>query len=241
MIRPTRAVWALGALGVLAAACSGSDGFDPRSASNDDASAATTTAATTDDASAATATDACPPAEGTDTVTREFSAEPPFCLDPAAAYSATISTSAGDITIDLDQDAAPRTVNSFVFLARNNYFDDTICHRVVRDFVVQCGDPTATGTGGPGYLLVDELPEPGSYEIGSLAMANSAQPDTNGSQFFIVSGEDGVALPPQYSLFGQVAAEDLDVIASMNARAPTDGGQSPTEEIRILDVEIVES
>ncbi|WP_206537618.1 peptidylprolyl isomerase [Ilumatobacter nonamiensis] len=183
----------------------------------------------------------CPPVDGTDTVTQQFDAEPPFCLDPDTTYSAVLTTSSGDVTIEFDQDAAPLAVNSFVFLARNNYFDDTICHRVVADFVVQCGDPTGTGTGGPGYLFDDELPAPGSYEVGSVAMAHIPQPDTNGSQFFIISGPSGVALPPEYSLFGQVPDESLPVVDAMNALAPTDGSQVPTEEIRILDVEIIES
>ncbi|MGA9277077.1 peptidylprolyl isomerase [Ilumatobacter sp.] len=222
------------ALAVVTAGCSGSGDATP----SDDT--VENSAAVADGGSAATA-DACPPADGTDTVTQEFAGEPPFCLDPDVQYSAVVTTSSGDITIDLDQTAAPLTVNNFVFLARNNYFDDTICHRVVQDFVVQCGDPTGTGSGGPGYRFADELPEPGSYEVGSIAMANISQPDTNGSQFFIVTGEHGVALPPAYSLFGQVPADDLDVVESMNALSPTDGSQTPTEEIRILDVEIIES
>ncbi len=156
------------------------------------------------------------------------------------SYSALVETSAGDITIDLDQAAAPEAVNSFVFLARNNYFDDTICHRVIQEFVVQCGDPTATGTGGPGYRFADELPEAGAYELGSIAMANSG-PDTNGSQFFIISGPNGVALPPLYSHFGQVPEDDLGVVADMNALGSADGSGVPTEEIRILDVTITQT
>jgi len=173
-------------------------------------------------------------------VTQQFAAAPPFCLDPDATYSALVATSSGDITIELDQVAAPEAVNSFVFLARNNYFDDTICHRVIQDFVVQCGDPTGTGTGGPGYRFVDELPEAGSYEIGSIAMANSG-PDTNGSQFFIISGPNGAALPPLYSLFGQVPAADLGVVAEMNALGSADSSGVPSEELRIVDVTITQS
>jgi len=128
-----------------------------------------------------------------------------------------------------------------VFLARNNYFDDTACHRVIQDFVAQCGDPTATGRGGPGYQFDDELPEAGAYEVGSIAMANSG-PDTNGSQFFIISGPNGAALPPLYSLFGAVSGDgDLDVVAEMNARGSLDPSGIATEEVRILDVEIIES
>jgi len=232
MRRNTAIASTIVALAPLAAACGGSDDSGPVTAPPQD---------TAPLEEPATDAGRCPPAEGTDTVTQQFDAEPPFCLDPDVTYSAVVSTSSGDVTIDLDQTAAPLAVNSFVFLARNNYFDDTICHRVVQDFVVQCGDPTGTGTGGPGYLFDDELPAPGSYEIGSVAMAHIPEPDTNGSQFFIISGPNGVALPPEYSLFGQVGAEDLGVVESMNALAPTDGSQSPTEEIRILDVEIIES
>ena len=93
------------------------------------------------------------------------------------------------------------TVNNFVYLARNGYYDETPCHRIIPEFVVQCGDPTGTGTGNPGYSIDDELPEAGEYVLGSLAMANSG-PDTNGSQFFIIIGEQGEQLPPDYSLFG---------------------------------------
>lgn len=231
-VRAATAVFA--ALAFVVAGCGGSDDSAPVETSPDTVTSST-------DTEPDTAEEACPPAEGTDTVTRQFDAAPPFCLDPDVAYSALLTTSSGEITIDLDQAAAPLAVNSFVFLARNNYFDDTICHRVIQDFVVQCGDPTGTGTGGPGYLFADELPEPGTYEIGSIAMAHIPEPDTNGSQFFIITGENGVALPPEYSLFGQVPDDDLGVVESMNALSPTDGSQSPTEEIRILDVEIIES
>ncbi|MEL6894466.1 MAG: peptidylprolyl isomerase, partial [Actinomycetota bacterium] len=82
--------------------------------------------------------DGCPPIEGTDAQTQEFAEAPPFCLDPAIAYTAVVTTNLGTIEIDLDQELAPTTVNSFVFLARNNYFDDTVCHRIIQEFVVQC-------------------------------------------------------------------------------------------------------
>ena len=126
---------------------------------------------------------------------QQFDSAPPMCLDPGATYQAIVTTNMGEFTIDLDAEAAPQTVNNFVFLARNVYYDDTPCHRIITDFVVQCGDPTGTGTGGPGYEFADELPEAGAYQLGSIAMANSG-PDTNGSQFFIITGEQGVALPP---------------------------------------------
>lgn len=181
--------------------------------------------------------DGCPPIEGTEEQTQQFDEAPPFCLDPAIAYTAVVTTNLGTIEIELDQEQAPNTVNSFVFLARNNYFDDTICHRIIQDFVVQCGDPTATGTGGPGYTTNDELPEAGEYQLGSLAMANSG-PDTQGSQFFIISGPQGEALPPAYSLFGQTTDDGLDIVADMNARGSLDGSGTPQAEVRILAIQI---
>ena len=110
-----------------------------------------------------------------------------------------MTTNKGAYTIALDAAAAPLTVNNFVVLARYHYFDNTICHRAIPQFAVQCGDPTGTGSGGPGYAFADELPAAGSYKVGSIAMANSG-PDTNGSQFFIITGDNGVALPPDYTL-----------------------------------------
>ena len=130
-------------------------------------------------------------------------------IDPTKRYTADMQTSKGQMTIALDPNAAPRTVNSFVFLARNGYYDGVIFHRIIPGFMAQGGDPTGTGTGGPGYQFADELPAAGRYEIGSIAMAN-AGPNTNGSQFFIISGQDGVRLPPSYSLFGKVVAGARD-------------------------------
>ena len=132
---------------------------------------------------------------------------------------------------------APRTVNSFVFLARYHFFDGITFHRIIPGFVVQGGDPTGTGTGGPGYRFADELPQPGRYEIGSLAMAN-AGPDTNGSQFFIISGAQGTALPPLYSLFGQAVA-GLDVLAAIEATGSPSG--KPTAGVVIESVTIAEA
>ena len=199
------------------------------------------TDATVDQIDTATeATVGCPPVEGSDDQIQSFDGPPPMCLDPDATYSAKITTTVGEVTVDLDQEQAPNAVNNFVFLARYNYFDDTECHRVIQGFVAQCGDPTATGTGGPGYEFDDELPPAGDYEIGSLAMANSG-PDTNGSQFFIISGESGAQLPPSYSLFGSVVESDLGVVTELDALGSLDQSGVSTEEIRIIDVEIIES
>jgi len=179
----------------------------------------------------------CPAADGSSPKRQRFDGPPPMCIDPARRYTARVETSKGTMTIALDAVGAPRTVNNFVFLARYHYFDGTVFHRVIPGFVVQGGDPTGTGTGGPGYRFADELPPPGRYELGSLAMAN-AGPDTNGSQFFVVSGPDGTRLPPQYSLFGKVVA-GLDTVAAIDA-VGTRSGQ-PTEHVTIESVTIVES
>jgi len=185
----------------------------------------------------------CAPTDGSGDQVREFASAPKLCIDPTKTYTALISTNKGDLTVVLDPTKAPGTVNNFVNLARSKYFDDTVCHRAIPTFVVQCGDPTATGAGGPGYAIADELPAAGEYKLGSLAMANSG-PNTNGSQFFIISGEQGMTLPPSYSLFGQVTA-GLDTTLPLLDKAgnsdPVSNGVPPKEEIRIISVQITES
>ena len=161
-----------------------------------------------------------------------------MCIDPSRRYTAELSTSLGDLTIALDPVAAPATVNNSVVLARYHYYDGLVFHRVIKGFMCQGGDPQGTGTGGPGYKFDDELPKPGRYEIGSLAMANSG-PNTNGSQFFIVSGRSGVGLPPSYSLFGKVV-KGLDVVATMEG-VSTDRNDRPTEDLVINSVTITEA
>jgi cyclophilin family peptidyl-prolyl cis-trans isomerase len=185
----------------------------------------------------------CPAADGSAAQQREFTAAPPLCIDPAKSYTALVSTNHGDFTIELDPAAAPTTVNNFVVLARYHYFDDTICHRIIPGFVVQCGDPDGTGTGGPGYTIPDELPVAGAYQVGSLAMANSG-PDTNGSQFFVITGDDGAGLPPSYSLFGQVTDGLDDTIVALDALGNPDeaaNGVPPLEEVRIESITITEA
>jgi cyclophilin family peptidyl-prolyl cis-trans isomerase len=178
-----------------------------------------------------------PAADGSSPKRQKFSAEPPMCIDPAKRYTATMITSKGTMVIALDPIAAPRTVNNFVFLARYHYYDGIVFHRVIPGFVLQGGDPEGTGRGGPGYRFADELPKPGRYEIGSLAMAN-AGPGTNGSQFFVISGPDGARLPPQYSLFGAVVSGG-DVVAAIDAIGTRSG--TPTEKVVIESVTIEES
>jgi cyclophilin family peptidyl-prolyl cis-trans isomerase len=168
---------------------------------------------------------------------QQWDAPPETTIDPDRRYTAEMVTSHGSMTISLDPAAAPKTVNSFVFLARQGFYDGVVFHRVIPGFVLQGGDPTGTGTGGPGYRFEDELPPPGRYEIGSLAMAN-AGPNTNGSQFFVISGPDGVRLPPQYSLFGKVV-RGIDTVTAIDALG-TRGG-TPKERVVIESVTITES
>ena len=190
------------------------------------------------DADAVASDPECPPLEGTSEQLQTFDAPPPMCLDPNASYQALVVTNKGEFTIDLDQDKAPETTNSFVFLARNQYFDNTVCHRIIPGFVVQCGDPTATGTGGPGYTIIDEPPAAGEYQIGSIAMANTGAPNSGGSQFFIITGEQGAALPPQYSLFGEVIDGFDGTVVSMEAAGTATG--DPSEPIEIQSITIIQ-
>jgi cyclophilin family peptidyl-prolyl cis-trans isomerase len=183
------------------------------------------------------ATPAPPAPDGSSPKQQRFDTAPPMIIDPAKQYTAEMVTSKGTMTIALDPAGAPKTVNNFVFLARYHYFDGIHFHRVIPGFVLQGGDPEGSGRGGPGYRFEDELPKPGRYEVGSLAMAN-AGPNTNGSQFFVISGPDGVRLPPQYSLFGKVV-KGLDTVASIDAIGSRGG--TPAERVVIESVTITES
>ncbi len=161
-----------------------------------------------------------------------------MCIDPSKTYTAEMATSMGSMTIVLDAAAAPKTVNNFVSLARYHYYDGLVFHRIIQGFMCQGGCPEGSGRGGPGYRFEDELPKPGRYELGSVAMAN-AGPNTNGSQFFIVSGPSGQGLPPQYSLFGKVVA-GLDIVDAME-KVPTGAGDRPNTDVVINSVTITES
>jgi peptidylprolyl isomerase len=161
-------------------------------------------------------------------------------IDPGRRYSATLRTSEGDLVVDLLAEEAPKTVNNFVFLAREGYYDGTPFHRIIKDFMVQTGDPTGTGAGGPGYRFEDE-PVHLRYTKGIVAMAN-AGPSTNGSQFFIVHGRE-VNLPPKYTIFGRVreGLEALDKIAGTPvAPAPSGERSRPQREVRLESVSIDE-
>lgn len=142
----------------------------------------------------------------------EMANAPDMNIDLATIYTVTIATDKGDIVMDLDPRLAPRTVNNFVSLARDGFYDGLTFHRVVPNFVIQGGCPIGNGTGGPGYKFADE-PVQGNYRDGAVAMANSG-PDTNGSQFFICLG-DQMGLPKQYNLFGHTVA-GLDVVSRIS-------------------------
>ena len=185
----------------------------------------------------------CPPTDASADQRREFADAHQLCIDPAKSYTANFDTTQGSFTVQLLPERAPGAVNNFVSLARWKYFDGTKCHRVIEDFVVQCGDPTATGSGGPGYSFADELPSAGEYTIGSLAMANSG-PNTNGSQFFVITGVSGTSLPPNYTLFGQVTAGLDTAVAAMAALFnpdPAANGVPPAADIILNSVTISEA
>lgn len=140
-------------------------------------------------------------------------ANPDQVIEAGKSYEATIATSKGDIVIKLHADQAPKSVNNFVFLARDGFYDGLKFHRVVDDFVIQGGCPDGTGRGGPGYRFEDEAVQ-GEYVPGAVAMANSG-PNTNGSQFFICTVDDRHKLAKSYNLFGQVV-KGMDVVTSIN-------------------------
>lgn len=165
----------------------------------------------------------------------QYASPPEMDIDPSKTYKAVISTNHGDITVHLFPGQAPNTVNNFVFLANDGYYDGVIFHRVIKGFMIQGGDPTGTGTGGPGYKFADELEASRShgYKKGTVAMAN-AGPNTNGSQFFIMHTDYG--LPPQYSVFG-TTVDGHDVIDSI-ATIETGRGDRPVDDVVINSVTV---
>ena len=168
-------------------------------------------------------------------MSKQYGSPPPLTIDGAHAYTATIETSAGTMTAQLLPGEAPLAVNNFVFLARDAFYDGVVFHRVIRGFMIQGGDPTGTGRGGPGYRFADE-PVRLPYRRGTLAMAN-AGPNTNGSQFFIMHAD--YALPPSYTIFGRLT-EGLDVLDAI-AAAPTGAQDRPAHPVTIRTVTIGEA
>ena len=177
----------------------------------------------------------CPNPDGSGPKIQQFTSAPQICIDPEKRYSARFTTSKGEFVVALDAVRAPKTVNNFVFLARYHYYEGVVFHRIIPGFVVQGGDPTGTGTGGPGYTIPDELPKAGAYKIGTVAMANTGAPHTGGSQFFIVVGKSGTQLPPSYSIFGQVTS-GMNVVQAIAADGSASG--TPTKVHKMISVTI---
>ena len=170
---------------------------------------------------------------------KQYSAPPPMTIDPDKKITATMRTSSGTIVFDLFPSDAPKTVNNFVFLSREGFYDGVIFHRILKGFMLQGGDPTGTGTGGPGYRFDDE-PVTRDYLPGTLAMANSG-PNTNGSQFFVMHERGD--LPKNYTICGLVA-QGIDVVDTI-ANLPVTGGSSgerstPVNPPTIEGIEITE-
>jgi cyclophilin family peptidyl-prolyl cis-trans isomerase len=161
-------------------------------------------------------------------------------IDTTQAYAADLVTDSGTIHVQLFASESPRTVNNFVFLARQHFYDGTIFHRVIQNFMIQGGDPTGTGMGGPGYTFADELPPKHPYASGIVCMAN-AGPNTNGSQFFICSGDGCASLPPSYTEFGMVTtgAEVVTAIAAAPV-GPSGSGEmsAPKQPVHVRSVTI---
>jgi len=172
----------------------------------------------------------------------QWSSPPPMTIDQNKQYTATIKTNYGDIEVQLFPKDAPVTVNNFVFLDRQGFYNGVKFHRVVKGFVIQGGDPTGTGAGGPGYRFADEKISK-DYVAGTLAMANAGA-DTNGSQFFITLADLSGRLPKNYTIFGQVTA-GLDVVKNIGnvpvkAKVPGAEVSSPTVDVHIDSITIQE-
>jgi len=197
-------------------------------ASDSAAPSTTSTAAAAGDcaypASGQPAVDVTPPAPGTER--------------PTGSVPVTLDTSAGEISMTLTGDRTPCTVESFVSLAQQQYFTNTSCHRLTTQgiFVLQCGDPTGSGRGGPGYTFADEVDGSETYPAGTVAMANTGRPGTNGSQFFLVYADS--TLPPSYTVFGTLTPDGLATVQKIAEAGVSGGGAdgTPATPVEITDV-----
>jgi cyclophilin family peptidyl-prolyl cis-trans isomerase len=227
----------------LLAACGEDDGIEtPSGAGSTSGEPTATVGSASTDATATTGNIA-----GGETATSgegetqmQWNQPPAMALEQGKDYSAVIKTSKGDIVVDLYESDAPNTVNNFVFLAQQGYYANVPFHRIISGFMIQTGDPTGTGAGGPGYKFADELPTNLNYTRGTLAMAN-AGPNTNGSQFFICHADLTNGLPKNYSIFGTVTEgmDVVDAIANVPVGASRSGEMSnPKEPVSIESVEI---
>lgn len=207
----------------------------------------TTGGTATPSASASTSTSTASPAAAT-TGGKQWSKAPDMMIDTNKTYQAEVTTSKGNFTIDLYAKEAPKTVNNFVFLSKEGFYNNVTFHRIIKTFMIQTGDPKGTGMGGPGYKFADELKTTHTYEPGTVAMANSG-PNTNGSQFFICSGADCASLNkmPNYSIFGKVTADSMATITKIAEtpveRDPNGADSSPSkpkEKVTINTISIKE-
>jgi cyclophilin family peptidyl-prolyl cis-trans isomerase len=186
----------------------------------------------------------CPQSPYTRVNNDAWSSAPAMAINTSTTYYATFNTTAGTFVVALNPKIAPQTVNNFVFLAQHGYYNCIIFHRVIPGFMIQGGDPTGTGTGGPGYTIADEFPAKGNptYPLYSIAMANTGAAHSGGSQFFIVTGTSGETLSNSYTLFGQTISgtNAIDIIsADGDANASTDQTGTSLKIIqRILTVTI---
>lgn len=178
---------------------------------------------------------------GDDDKKAEKPSTPAMKIDQAKTYTATFETSEGTIVAELDAKTAPVATNNFVSLARDGFYDGTNFHRIVKDFMIQGGDPKGDGTGGPGYTVTGEVPTD-NYPEGSLAAAKTAAeaPGTMGSQFFIVTGSQGATLPNDYARFGKVT-EGMDVAKAIEGFGTVESAGTPTKQVVIKKVTITET
>jgi cyclophilin family peptidyl-prolyl cis-trans isomerase len=166
--------------------------------------------------------------------TKQYSSAPPMMIDQSAQYNATVRMeNGGEFVIQLFADKAPITVNSFVFLVREGYFDGVTFHRVLEGFMAQSGDPTGTGSGGPGYVFVNEVSDLTFDDAGVVAMANRGR-DTNGSQFFITFGPQPM-LNGDYTIFGQISS-GMDVVNGIRRRDPDQNPAYPGDAIQSITI-----
>jgi cyclophilin family peptidyl-prolyl cis-trans isomerase len=224
---------AVAALGLSAACSSQGAGSAPKSANEQQAPAKPAA----DTKPTAAASPAAPAAAASKPAAKSMAGPPPMQIDQNKKYTAVIKTSMGEMTAELFAKDAPNTVNNFVFLSKEGFYNGVIFHRIIKEFMVQTGDPQGTGMGGPGYRFNDELTGPQTYQKGTLAMAN-AGPNTQGSQFFICHGSRAETLP------GKVTAglDVLDKIAGVPVKPSANGENSaPVEPPKIDTIQISEA
>jgi peptidylprolyl isomerase len=172
-------------------------------------------------------------------MTKQFPQAPEMTIDTSKQYTATIKTVRGDFEMTLRPDLAPQHVNSFVFLAREGYFNGVTFHRVLPGFVAQTGDPTGSGSGGPGYSIPGEFTSEAKFARGSVGMARTSDPNSAGSQWFINYAATP-SLDGQYTIFGVVSEDGMAVVDCITPRDPSTGGSLPPGD-QIISIEITES